>query len=361
MNNEYQTYELIDQYLKGELSAEDKLQFETRLQQDALLSETVVLQKAANEAILIQHLSKLNDKLSNDLKHYGNNRISPWMWVSGLFILLSGSAIWWTLSTNNNSSGIIYSGTKNHVKTQPDVMNTQSSSTSENSQTFQPKQNTVKVYQSTSLVQQAVEIKNEGKIASEEITSKEVVNPNPKTNNETSLKILNEKTDPCAESKLLINIETTASCADRPTGKISIEAKNGTPPYAYSLDGKKYSDQTTFLFLKAGQYQIFLRDQKNCLATMNTELSENNCNANQFAFNPSVESWKIPIKDGKSGILEILNRAGQLVYSAQLSDTEENSWDGHSSSGALLNAGYYSFRIRYNDNTMDTGFISIVL
>ncbi|MCU0431515.1 MAG: gliding motility-associated C-terminal domain-containing protein [Cytophagaceae bacterium] len=93
---------------------------------------------------------------------------------------------------------------------------------------------------------------------------------------------------------------------------------------------------------------------------METEITRGSLQISQFAFYPSVEAWLVPVKTGKSGILEINNRHGQLIYSAQITRTGECRWDGTSASGLPMPAGVYQYVLRYNDNSLDTGTVELV-
>jgi len=58
-----------------------------------------------------------------------------------------------------------------------------------------------------------------------------------------------------------------ARCYGQSTGSAQIVVSGGKPPYQYSLDGKHFQRQDVFKFLKAGHYQVYLKDSENDLCT----------------------------------------------------------------------------------------------
>lgn len=56
-------------------------------------------------------------------------------------------------------------------------------------------------------------------------------------------------------------------CHNYSTGSAQVLVQGGTPPYAYSLDGKFFQKEDVFKHLKAGDYRIYLKDSKGNLST----------------------------------------------------------------------------------------------
>jgi gliding motility-associated-like protein len=63
-------------------------------------------------------------------------------------------------------------------------------------------------------------------------------------------------------------------CAGGRDGEFEVAALGGTPPYRYSLDDKNYTSNSTFLGLTAGDYEVFVRDNNNCLQRGTTFLDD---------------------------------------------------------------------------------------
>jgi gliding motility-associated-like protein len=54
-------------------------------------------------------------------------------------------------------------------------------------------------------------------------------------------------------------------CFGDQNGLIRLTAFGGTPPYSYSLDGKNYNGISNIVGLRAGSYDVYVRDINNCL------------------------------------------------------------------------------------------------
>ncbi|MEM1326494.1 MAG: proprotein convertase P-domain-containing protein [Bacteroidota bacterium] len=63
-------------------------------------------------------------------------------------------------------------------------------------------------------------------------------------------------------------------CAGGRDGEFMVEAVGGTAPYRYSLDDKNFTSNSTFLGLMAGEYEVFVRDNNNCLQRGTTFLED---------------------------------------------------------------------------------------
>lgn len=55
-----------------------------------------------------------------------------------------------------------------------------------------------------------------------------------------------------------------ATCFGDRDGSIRIEASGGNPPFQYSLDGINYSGTRTIVGLRAGEYEVYIKDSKGC-------------------------------------------------------------------------------------------------
>jgi hypothetical protein len=71
---------------------------------------------------------------------------------------------------------------------------------------------------------------------------------------------------------LVVNIasQTNLECAGAMTGSVTVEATGGTPNYSYSWPNG--ATNATIGNLPAGNYEVSVSDQNNCLATLNIEI-----------------------------------------------------------------------------------------
>jgi gliding motility-associated-like protein len=66
---------------------------------------------------------------------------------------------------------------------------------------------------------------------------------------------------------------TPVKCNGDANGVIDITGSGGTSPYQYSIDGVNYQPLTTFT-VAAGNYTVYVRDSKNCIATKGVTVSQ---------------------------------------------------------------------------------------
>ena len=57
---------------------------------------------------------------------------------------------------------------------------------------------------------------------------------------------------------------TPVKCFGEPTGTITVEAFGGTQPYQYSNNGKTFNGINKFVSIRAGKYDVFIKDANNC-------------------------------------------------------------------------------------------------
>jgi gliding motility-associated-like protein len=92
-------------------------------------------------------------------------------------------------------------------------------------------------------------------------------------------------------------------------GRISVLVLGGQPPYQYSLDGKTFGGSSTFIGLKAGIYNIWVRGSNGCVASIVDTLNQP----------PQIGVFFPPdttLVLGQSLILspDLYNTYGQLIY-----------------------------------------------
>lgn len=69
-----------------------------------------------------------------------------------------------------------------------------------------------------------------------------------------------------ASLEVQVNVEPI-SCFGKKDGKISVEAKGGSPPYTYSIDGVSFVGNPVFLLLGPDTYYVHVIDSRNCTWT----------------------------------------------------------------------------------------------
>ncbi|TPG44395.1 T9SS type A sorting domain-containing protein [Flavobacterium pectinovorum] len=96
---------------------------------------------------------------------------------------------------------------------------------------------------------------------------------------------------------------TNATCYDSTTGEITINASGGTYPYTYSIDGNVYSQNNTFTYLAAKVYNLYVKDNRGCIASFSATITQ----PDALALDIDVKSLN---NDGAIGGLIKLNASG---------------------------------------------------
>ncbi len=364
MTNDYSHNEKIDRFLEGKLSVEENDAFIRSMQTDKELADMVKIQKVANEVIRTKQLLRLKEKMEADFS--GTNRFNSFnrFLLFSLAALTMGVGAYWYLNIKE-----VAKVEETALSVLP-IINTdtiQSSNKEILPATTANKGSKEKIQAANSStkdsVQQADRLFVDPPIVPNTTNNKQ--NSNPDLVN-TSVPFSDKKTVDCSSFALHNAIKISGSCAEEPTGKISIdvfEIKGGASPYLISVSAiaPSFSEKTDFLYVRAGNYIVSIKDKNECLVKKEIEVEERECaKANVFAFTPDLEKWKIPVKQKKYGTIKIFSKSGILVYSSAVSYESENYWDGISSGGQSLETGYYTYIINYTDGEQEAGSVSIV-
>lgn len=74
--------------------------------------------------------------------------------------------------------------------------------------------------------------------------------------------------EPCCppDADLALNVEEVNDppCFDEATGSVTVSGSGGVPAYQYSRDGVNFQSGSTFDFVPAGDFEIFIIDKKGC-------------------------------------------------------------------------------------------------
>jgi hypothetical protein len=169
---------------------------------------------------------------------------------------------------------------------------------------------------------------------------------------------------PCELSASKIEVSTTESCANSPTGKIVIGKNSdlqGKAPFTFSINAKNYTNEYVFAGLYPGSYQLMVRDAAGCSWEYDKDIhiDEKDCHDQEYSFYPGKgEVWRIPVGQNSNGRIEVYNRNGALVFSTSINNGYPDTWDG-TSSGQPLSMGSYSFILKLEDKVL-TGSVTIV-
>ncbi|MFN3404856.1 MAG: gliding motility-associated C-terminal domain-containing protein [Cytophagaceae bacterium] len=362
----YNINEEIDQYLKGELSEEDSLLFERKMNSDKELAQMVNAQRAVNNMIITKELNVLKAKMQKDLSQPGKLSINyPFLFV-GSAILIS-TVVFFYNNFNENRKQLsadkieIISSSENvdfdidDVPALPSEIN--KSAGKKSFSVSDAKAESEKVTFNEIVPESIEEIR---------IAENAIISEPEKTSgiDKENVNLPENPVKDCSLENLDLAIEINDACRGKNNGSIHINYTRfnaGQKPFEFSIDnGKTFSKSSLFSNLSPGIYHVVIRDSKLCTSKFSKQLSEKACaEALNYAFNPGLENLKVKIKNHSSGIIMIYNVGGNLVYSNDFTGDDYFQWDGKDKDGQTLQPGYFAFSIKYNDGEEQNGFISI--
>ena len=358
MSEDYSLYEKIDSYLKGTLSAMEKAAFTQEMEQDESLRQKVELHEIANNVILTKQLLLLQGKIKQDLT--AKKQLGRYKWillsVALSAIIISGSIFLFKNKTAqkqlvesrvlSKDSIPVLSKDDNTIYTAP-ITSSKERSANSNSPLITAKTN-----------DSIILIAPEKKVAPEPTFAVSKVVSTVQNNSDSQTKI------DCSVFSFEDAVSTVATCSGEQNGKIQINTskiKGGNAPYLFSISRKPtYKSDATFLYLNAGNYLLSVKDKNECVVQKEIEIEEKGCaRLNAYAFSPNFEKWEIPFKQNKQGEIKIFNKSGILIYTSIFGNGHDNTWDGKSLEGNLMDSGYFVYILKYNDGEEERGSVTI--
>jgi hypothetical protein len=355
--SEDETYQLIENYLSGVLSKEEKSVFEKQLFTDVELSKQFRLHQLANELVIENRLQSVNNILLEE-KNKGNSGNNLTKIIFSAVILVAGTVLFVTwknknTSTNTNPASIEAASSKANVplvsesKTEEkNNLPQKKTETVPTSSSVQPENNKILISGASEKIISETRPEEKNKEIKEEVSV-----PAPVQEKNTS--------SPCAAVHLEAKVAATASCKDESNGAIYVrEFTGGTAPYSVSIKNRQ-QEYVSSLNIPAGIYTIVIQDKKGCSNTItNFQIPEKLCEK-EYTFNPFMEELLTLPTHEQYGTLSIYERSGNLYFSKETEPSETIQWNGYSKNGEL-NAGYFIFVLSLKDGQTIKGGITIV-
>ncbi len=159
---------------------------------------------------------------------------------------------------------------------------------------------------------------------------------------------------------LIEEIKTTPSVCDGATGVILIKAKGGSA-MSYSIDSSKFQADYIFRNVKAGKYNVIVKDKNDCQTVVQTEVIRDCGLFIPTAFSPNEDGYNDyfmffgdATKVDKVLDFKIFNRWGILVHSdisVQINN-ETTGWDGKFKNKEVESGIYvYYLKVQLMDGT----------
>ena len=375
MMHDENTYQLIDQYLAGELKGGDLSAFQERLNSDADFAELVENHQLVQELIKGQQLANVKSMMDVDFKEgkVQQNNAKKWWWFGGLLAIgvLFSVAVY-----NQNTKNI------NQIIT-PDKPHTLVLTSPEKSQNIEESSVVEKLdgsQKTTKAEEKSVSVKAvDSNIVEEQIVVTPVLSE-PQVDIVKPLKtsvenVVENEIKPskveviCAiDARALVNVQP--SCSDENTGSIVIQLQkvvNATKPYQFKIEdayGKTIVQQNaTFTALMSEYYNVTLIDANNCTQDLARDVFVDieDCKKKETdSFNPNYgEVFELPSPKEDGAIITIYSKYGREVYQSTLSSNSQEVWDGKNKNGEPVEAGIYIYKISYKTLPQEVGEVLV--
>jgi hypothetical protein len=361
MSNEDQIYQLIENYLNGQLSGDELNSFKKELGQNEALNKKVEAHRLANEMVIEYRLQNVKSILQQEKINYGRKNIWKKI-ISGITggLILATLLFFLINKENLNHEQQISSNSNQNIINK------------ENTFTERKEDKNIKAQTSNNFNNPAIieKSKNENKAVTYKDSSILIINeqvPESKVINSQTAKIDDESihhTQPsvtphnCEQVDITYHLSIKPSCEGEENGSIIISGfKGGTGPYNYYVSNNNH--ELTHSNLSAGTYSVMIKDSKGCIKNIpDLEILEKHCQKD-YSFNPSLgESWEIPSYKN-SGTLILYDEGGIVYFTEEIGAGAKQQWSGQSKNGDIK-TGYFLFVINYKDGTSKHGSVTIV-
>jgi hypothetical protein len=377
MYNNSNVYEIIEQFLAGELSEKDKALFEEKLREDDSLKQKVQIVKSAGNLLLQNKLSGLKSIMAEEQlkaeKPSSQNIIKYGVII--LSVMITGGTVFWMAGNNQPE--------EKSLKFEKEIIQSNSGEKTDSVQFIEieksrgieneeVKEPVNKIYSNREkksvpvpdgLTGDKPTMESEGHKDADVVI--QTHNPDKPVDIPavvpTERKVQTQEKAPddlCRNVKISAEIVTEEPCRGTSGGVIELKAiHGGRTPYKSSINNKESGSDSQFNNLNAGTYHIELTDANGCKHLFNAVTLHGKDCVTAYDFNPDRgEQWEGPVV--KTSKLSILDKTGNLVYSKQMHDGEQCTWNGYSQSGTLL-YGYFVFVVENKDGSVLKGTITI--
>jgi hypothetical protein len=358
MNEDFSTYEQIDEFLKGNLKGNELSNFQQKMESDSEFSETVRAQKVVNEMVMTKHLADLKGKMQLDLQNNSfNNKTNYLKYGFGLAgIMVATTLAIWQWNGNEEPKTSLPEQPKAIVKIEqkaiePIQENSKEELKQEGKSEMPKSTNVIKEISkpANSVSESQIEVEKEPELSIRNVEATSIKEPE---------KVAKQTID-CLIKQWKINIETSPTCLGKSEGSILIFDRE---KHLYSIDeGKYFSTKKEFNTLAQGAYHLIAKDENGCEYNTETEVKSKKCKTlEDLVFNPNLGAWHVLTKDNLDSEIEIRDKAGRLVWKKIFSSSDLQEWDGRNNEGQLVPIGLYCFHIVYSNGDSKEGYISVM-
>lgn len=376
MKEDYKNIELIDKYLDGKMTADEKAMFENQMDastKNALENQTVVRKVVKGDRLL-----SIKEQMIKDLATRGTSNNLWKSFVLGtslLAVMMGGGYLLWNSSQQMNNSTA--ENDKEIGKVSPEEgSSSETFSNSENVYTEETPQSTddVQKFENEVSTQTSSKTKNEATIPTNPnggLTSNtnDYAEPNVEQlaiNEEEELSGASQTNTICNDVAINALVVTIPTCSGQDNGKIIVienTISGGSGPYQFSIDNKDFQNNAMFSSLGKGSHTISIKDSKGCSLEKSKDVSERieDCiNTDGHAtFSPSNnETFNFPIRADNSKVT-VFNGKHNPVYTTTIKNKYHSSWDGIQNNGEIAQAGVYIFEVEDPSGNSIKGYLIV--
>lgn len=364
MTFDLETYELIDRYLKGLLSDEERILFEKQQNENPAFAEEVKLQTLINDLVLEKGLADIRTKVGEDLSNAkGGSWFKTSILFAGAFCLIAAGATYYYSYYSKEEVSSNLKVTEEAKKEDKGVSTGPAISLKEvQKDKNEPSGNSVLAKEAVSgSLPNNTSIAVKGGDLQQVNIVEDKIKPQGDYLKENEIKIIEPapQQEPC--ENIIFEAISESSCFQKQTGKIQIlisGIKGGRKPYAYSINGNDFGLGSIYQNLGEGDYLVQVKDSRGCISERQIHINEKPCvEFSDYSFNPSVETWKFPLNEYESGTITITDISGRIIYSNKISPSD--SWNGRSLNGDTQESGSYLYIIESNGIKIKQGYITI--
>lgn len=384
MRKDIERYELIERYLKNQLSGSELQDFKNLMNSDSKLYNEVQQQKLVHRYISESSLVNLKSEIESIHKKQAKsgflkNRLNLFWSVP---VILLVAALFVFIPKNNNDieleehALVSSDSSKKEIEIVKKIETeyTKSSSEEPTIKTSRLTEEIIKETKSDEPVKQVeVDTVVESKRSLDTLFSQkdypDTVAENQIQEEELPVLVsINTDTSKtpsfdCSSTYIYAEVLVEESCSEKPSGLLQVlksSISGGTPPYQTAIDTNNFIQEFVFNGLKSANYNVFVKDANNCISEIGSYyIDEKDCTY-EVAFAPlKGETWPIPEQSSLS-LLTIFDKSGRIVFSTELIPGIQLEWDGRNNSGSELPTGVYLFEIKADRTILLWGNVTIV-
>jgi hypothetical protein len=351
----------IDDYLKGNLSEDEKLVFEAEYTQNTELQQQVEATRLANLALMrhkLWEVKSLSETIDKEEKQKGRTKRIVTL-ATGLSILVVG--ITYLMVSQNKEV------TKAETTIKPQVTRVETKHSTETPTTIGTKAQTKSIPTNSkkmAVCQPTVATNN---IPLATTTRNEEVPVLPQTQSVIATQAVEstkqaetkKPEDPCANTNIEAYVSTEKACLGDQNGSIQVSGfKGGQQPYQFKvLDESNQAVAATRLGV--GIYTVLVTDSRHCTRVMEgVMVKEADCRKD---FELNLGNGEVLELDvvSKSATFVVYDKGGNKYFYKEFGKGEKILWNGASSHGEMQ-GGYFQFQINYQDGETRTGSVTVV-